>query len=407
MSSLSNRNKKADHDTQTEYQRQGLKPRSLDPDQPAEYVASNRFPWYSPRFWHGMQLGTWMRHLIRHRLAISPSRVPLAMGITGLSAINSTLATMDRWIYGQVISQVRLTQSPLFILGHWRSGTTLLHELLIRDPEHNYATTYQCFAPHHFVLSESWFTPITAFLLPRRRPMDNMAAGWQRPQEDEFALGNMGIDTPYLSMMFPNDGPECKNHLDLRDISPADHQLWQDTLNHFIRRLTYRDHRRLIIKSPPHTARVQTLLKMFPTARFVHLVRDPFALYASTVRLWKSLHQAQGLQVPKNEQWLSEYVLATHEQMYAAFDQDRELLGKNQLVELRYEDLIANTKQELRNIYQQLELGEFSRAETPVDAYLHEIKDYRPSRVVLEAPTRLLVSQRWTGYFERYGYDPE
>jgi hypothetical protein len=376
-------------------------------DLPIEHIVHNRFPWYSPRFWHGMRLGTWLRQLGRHRMAISPSRVPLAMGITGLGAINSMLAKLDELIYGRVIAQVRLTESPLFILGHWRSGTTLLHELLIRDPEHNYPTTYQCFAPHHFVLSESWFAPISSFLLPRRRPMDNMTAGWQRPQEDEFALGSLGIDTPYLSMMFPNNGPACREYLDLRDLTPAARKKWQEALLIFFRRLSYQDNRRLIIKSPPHTARVRTLLEMFPEARFVHLVRDPYAIYTSTMRLWKSLHQAQGLQVPKNQQWLSEYVLNSLERMYAAFDEDRALLGENQLVELHYEDLVANTKHELKRVYQQLELGDFSRAEVAVEAYLHETRNYRPSRVHLDAPTRQLVGRRWAGYFQRYGFDPE
>jgi hypothetical protein len=340
-------------------------------------------------------------------MAVSPSRLPLAVGITGLSAFNSTLAKVDELIYRRKIAQVRLTVPPLFILGHWRSGTTFLHELLIRDPEHNYPTTYQCFAPHHFVLSESWFTPITSFLLPRRRPMDDMAAGWQRPQEDEFALGSLGIDTPYLSMMFPNDGSTCREYLDLRGLTSADRRQWQETLLNFFRRLSYRDSRRLIVKSPLHTARVRTLLEMFPDARFVHLVRDPYALYASTMRLWKSLHLAQGLQVPKNQQWLSEYVLNSMERMYAAFAEDRALLAKNQLIELRYEDLVVNTKHELKRIYQHLELGDFARAEAPVNAYLLEIKDYRPSQDHLDSSTRQLVSRRWAGYFQRYGYDPE
>ena len=377
------------------------------PGPTTEHIVNNRFPWYSPRFWHGMRMGTWLRQLGRHRLAISPSRIPLAMGITGLGAINSTLAKVDELIYRRKIAQVRLPESPLFILGHWRSGTTFLHELLIRDPAHNYSTTYQCFAPHHFVLTESWFAPITSFLLPRRRPMDNMVAGWQRPQEDEFALGSLGIGTPYLSMMFPNDGPACREYLDLRDLTPAERGRWQAALLYFFRRLSYRDPRRLIVKSPPHTARVRTLLEMFPTARFVHLVREPYALYASTMRLWKSLHLAQGLQVPKNEQWLSEYVLDSLERMCAAFAEDRTLLGDHQLVELRYEDLIANTKHELKRIYQQLELGDFSRAEGPVDSYLLEVQNYRPSQIHLDRATRQLVRTRWASYFERYGYDPE
>ncbi len=38
--------------------------------------------------------------------------------------------------------------------------------------------------------------------------MDNMAAGWNRPQEDEFAVLALGAPTPYSRMAFPNDPAE-------------------------------------------------------------------------------------------------------------------------------------------------------------------------------------------------------
>ena len=28
----------------------------------------------------------------------------------------------------------KIDQPPVFIIGHWRSGTTMLHELMIQDP---------------------------------------------------------------------------------------------------------------------------------------------------------------------------------------------------------------------------------------------------------------------------------
>src|SRR5687768_18104609 len=46
---------------------------------------------------------------------------------------------------------------------------------------------------------------------------------------------------------------------------------------------------RSILKSPPHTCRVPTLLRLFPDARFVHIVRDPYAVYPSTLHLWRIL----------------------------------------------------------------------------------------------------------------------
>ena len=89
------------------------------------------------------------------------------------------------------------------MIGHWRSGTTLLHELLVRDPRHTYPDTYACFAPNHFLVSGWWMKPCLKVLLPSQRPIDNMPAGWDHPQEDEFALCNMGVPSPYLTIIFP------------------------------------------------------------------------------------------------------------------------------------------------------------------------------------------------------------
>ena len=45
------------------------------------------------------------------------------------------------------------------MIGHWRSGTTLLHELLVLDPRHTFPDTYACFAPNHFLVSGWWMKP--------------------------------------------------------------------------------------------------------------------------------------------------------------------------------------------------------------------------------------------------------
>ncbi|NOY30754.1 MAG: sulfotransferase [Planctomycetes bacterium] len=366
-------------------------------------VVKNPIPWYTPRFWHGMRLSTWLSALVRNRFALS--KLPTSFSITFFSLFNSLFAAADQMVYGSRVARVEIEQPPLFILGHWRSGTTFLHELLIRDPEHTFPTTYQCFVPHHFVLTERWITPWTEGLLPNRRPMDNMAAGWQRPQEDEFALGILGVPTPYLSMMFPKRGPVYPEYLDLQDLSDAERQRWRDELDNFFRRLTYRNPRRIIVKSPPHTARVRTLLEMYPHAKFVHLVRDPYDLFVSTVNLWKSLNEVQRMQGLGDQSWIEEYVLSTHERMYAAYEQDRNLLREDQLYELRYEDLVDNPHDRVRDLYAKLELGDFSRAEPAIVKHLAEVKNYRRNHYELPEQKRSAISERWAGYFERYGYE--
>jgi len=367
-------------------------------------VVKNPFPWYSPRFWHGMRFTTWMRALIRNRFAVSLAKLPTALSITGFSCFNSAAAAAEQLVYGRRIAKVELQQPPIFILGHWRAGTTFLHELLIRDPAHTYATTYQCFAPHHFVLTDAWITPWTAKILPNRRPMDNMAAGWQRPQEDEFALGNLGVPTPYASMMFPQGGPQHEAYLDLHDLSPAQRQAWQHALLRFFQRITFCDPRRIVVKSPPHTARVRTLLEMFPEAKFVHITRDPYALFVSTINLWKSLNEVQRMQGAGEQEWVEEYVLRCHEKMYTAYEADRQLLGKHQLYELRYEELISQPLETLHDVYQQLDLGDFARLKGPAQRHLADVKNYRRNHYELSEEKRAVVCQRWAGYFERHGY---
>lgn len=117
------------------------------------------------------------------------------------------VTVVAKGLYGTIPENTQLKQPPVFIIGHWRTGTTLLHELLILDPRHNFPNTYQCLEPNHFLLTEKFFKSYFNFLLPTRRPMDNMEAGWDKPQEDEFALCMMGQPSPYLDVAFPNNPP--------------------------------------------------------------------------------------------------------------------------------------------------------------------------------------------------------
>jgi hypothetical protein len=372
---------------------------------PASRTVKHPLAWYMPRFWHGMRFSTWMRELARNRFAISPSRVPMTCAITGFSVFNSGLAALERAVYGRRIDAVELAEPPLFILGHWRAGTTFLHELMIRDPAHTYATTYQCFAPHHFVLSERFVTPWSGIFVPERRPMDNMAAGWDRPMEDEFALANLGALTPYLSMMFPNRGEKYPEYLSLRDVPPAEREAWKRDLLQFIKRLSLDDARRIVIKSPPHTARVRLLLEMFPNAKFVHIARDPEAIYSSTIKLWQALNTEEGLQAVRDDSWLSNSVVESLKRMYDAYLEDRKLLADNQLVELRYEELVQNPKQQLRTIYERLDLGDFGRVEPALDEHLAEVSGYRTNRHARDESVRDVIRREWARYFEEFGYE--
>ncbi len=241
------------------------------------------------------------------------------------------------------------------------------------------------------------------FLIPSRRPMDNMITGWERPQEEEFALCNMGIPSPYLTMIFPNEPPQYPEYFDLETLSPAERRGWQDALLWFLQRLTFRHQKRIILKSPPHLARIKALLEIFPDARFVHIVRNPYTLYASTIKLWKSLYQYQALQVPQFKH-LDEYVFSCFEKMYSAFESQKHLLDPSRLHEVRYEDLVRDPVGEMRRLYDHLELGEFETLQPQLAKYLQQNDGYRTNTYEIDAELQREIDRRWGPFMRRYGY---
>ena len=248
-----------------------------------------------------MPLGVWLPLVAEHHARASLTRWGLMVTITAAAAFNSVAEALSTARFRRQLQSPPTTPPPLFIIGHWRSGTTLLHELLMLDDRFCCPNTYQCFTPGHFLLTESFMTAAIGWMIPSKRPMDDVAAGWDRPQEDEFALMNMGAPSPYRRMAFPVTSPAVPQALDLAGLAPADLDRWRAALRRFLGMLAVADPRRPVLKSPPHTARVGVLAEMFPEARFLHVVRDPFVVFASTMRLWRSLHDVQGLQVDRGE----------------------------------------------------------------------------------------------------------
>jgi len=358
---------------------------------------------WMPRFWEGCDFFAWIRLLARNRFAVHWSCLYIAVIITVVSFVHSILRLVQEICYRRQIVRTRIREAPLFIVGHWRTGTTLLHELLILDGRHTYPTTYECLEPNHFLLTEKLVTRWLWFLMPSRRPMDNMAAGWDRPQEDEFALCMMGQPSPYLTIAFPNHPPQFPEYLDLAGLSPRALRAWKNAFYGFLQRLTLKDPRRLILKSPPHTCRIKVLLELFPDARFVHIVRDPYVVFPSTMKLWKSLYMTHGMQRPTFD-GLEEHVLATFPRLYQRLAADRHRIAPGRFFELRYEDLVRDPICQLRSLYGQLELGDFEKVRPQVETYLAGLRGYETNRYELTPIQHAEISQRWGRVIDLYGY---
>lgn len=360
----------------------------------------------APRMWLGCDFFAWMRLLVRNRCAVHWSLWGIAAIDTVAGVVNTLLRWAEHIIYGRRIARTPIQHAPLFIIGHWRTGTTFLHELLILDERHTFPTSYECFVPNHFVLTERFLPWLLSWLMPERRPMDNMAMGWDRPQEDEFALCMLGQPSPYLTCAFPNHPPQYPEYLDLEHLSPQALASWKDAFFRLVQRLTFMHPKRLILKSPPHTCRIKTLLDLFPDARFVHIVRNPYIVFPSTVNLWKALYRAHGLQRPTFA-GLEEHVYQTFLHFYERLEQGRQQIDPSRFYELRYEDLIRDPVEQVRALYQHMDLGGFDELLPRLEHYLAGTKDYATNRYELSPALRAEISQRWGDVIHKYGYtDP-
>ncbi len=345
----------------------------------------------------------WFSLLARNRFSIAPTCWGMASIISLFAPCNIFFSLLQRARYGRKIAETDLAGDPVFVIGHWRSGTTYLHELLVRDSQFTYPNTYDVFAPNHFLASGAVIKPWAKYLLPATRPMDNVAAGWERPQEDEFALCNLGLRSPYLTIAFPNR-PQDAEYLDLSGVPGEAIERWQERFLWFLKCLTIRTPKRIVLKSPPHTARVRLLLEMFPKARFIHIVRDPYVLFPSTINLWSALYRDHGLQIPRFK-GLEERVFETFCRMYEAFHRDRPGVPAGQIADVRYEDLVASPLDELERLYHELRLDGFDEARSAVEPFVGQQREYKTNRYEIAPELRREIAHRWRFYFDRYGYE--
>ena len=359
---------------------------------------------WAPRVWEGSDFFAWLRLLSKNRFRVEPPYWYIAAIVSGVSFGQTLMRWSQTGLHGDHIARTCIGQPPIFVLGHWRTGTTLLHELLILDERHTSPTTLQCFEPCNFLLTEHLFKKYGSILLPDKRPMDNMAAGWDRPQEDEFALALLGLPSTYTDFAFPNNPSIHPGSLDLSGLTPRQYETWKRTFYRFIQSVAYKDPRRLVLKSPPHTARIPALLELFPDAKFVHIVRDPRVLFSSTVNLWMSMAKRHGFQTPKRTPELEAKVFREFRTIHERYRATEGLIPKGNLVEVRYEEFVKDLVGGTERLYAGLSLDGFAEAEPKLEAYAKRSASYETNKYEQSVELQERIAKEWGDIIESQGY---
>lgn len=352
-----------------------------------------------PKFWFGCSAGGWARLLRDNRFGVAWYWWPLILLISMATLGNAVLGWFARIRFNRVVRQAAVGDAPVFIIGHWRSGTTLLHRLLCQDAAHTYPTLYACCQPNHFLLTAKLVTKLFPIPQGATRLLDDAGVDWDNPEEEELALCNLGIPSPYVDAVFPQNAGLYDAYYTLHSLSSAERNRWMQTYTSFLRQVTAHRPGRLVLKNPLNSFRINILRERFPEARFIHVIRDPFEVYASSLRALHVMTCSQSLQRGNEPDW-SEYVLGRYVRLQEAIDDARGDVPAGHYAEVRFEDLIRNPSGELRRLYDELGLP-WTEALGQTDLATDHRK--RGSRDKDERE-RKLIMQHWGAYIQRWGY---
>jgi len=347
-----------------------------------------------------MTLGEYVRLLRKHHFAVAPAYWPRAAFMAGMGVLNSVVGGHETRVYGPELASVRI-RPPLFILGHWRSGTTHLHNLLATDTQFAYPNVYQVLNPHTFLTTERCSKVL--FASPRTRIMDDVPLNAEVPFEDEFATCGT-LHSPFLTWVFPRDAEQYHKYLTFREVPEREVAEWAAALTLFYRKLTWKYGRPLLLKSPPHTGRIKLLLDMFPDARFVHIHRNPYVVFQSTRRQNEVSLRTMGLQ-HFDVQRIAGVVIERFRIMYDSFFEERSLIPEGRFHEVCFEELEKDPVGQVKRIYDNLDMPGFDAAQSSLQRYVDSIVSYRKnSYPELSSSLRRDVGRAWRRNFEEWGY---
>lgn len=351
----------------------------------------------------------WMQLLKAYGRRIPPRYWPRVAFTSAMALLNGAVARWDRQRESEELADLPL-RSPVFVLGHHRSGTTHLWNLLAQGDHFAYPTILQAVFPHSFLTFEPVIRTPAKVFTPRKRPQDQVALEPDSPIEEERALCTSTFVSIQMARHFPEERQAFEAYLTLRHIGPRERARWVSAFRRFARKLALRHgvHKTLLFKSPEHTARIRTLLEVFPDARFVHIHRDPFQVYASTLDMEEKTGPLYAFQSWPSPRAREDFVLWRYRAMYEAFFDDLPRIPNGRLAQISYSQLRSEPMKTLEQVHETWGTSFRPRFRAAVAAYLHRISDYRTNRrPELSEATKARVVRAWRPMFEHFGYDTQ
>lgn len=296
-------------------------------------------------------------------------------------------------------------QPPLFVLGHWRSGTTHLHYLLASDPQLGFLNNYQSIFMRMSFLGSGWMDKIVNHFMPKTRPQDNIEMDAYKPAEEEQPLTNLTNASGMQSFFFPRNRSYHDKYNLFQGITAKEKKNWQKHYDYMLRLISLANKKKpLLLKNPHNTSRVKELLEMYPNAKFVYLHRNPFDVYLSTRHLYKKMIRTQFLQEFSEEEVIDRIIYA-YRTTVGKYIAEKDLIPKDQLIEISYKELEQDGLATARKIYDGLSIPNFETAKPYFEEYLNSKKNYKKNKFQPIDPHIMeKIISEWQFAFEAYNY---
>ncbi len=308
--------------------------------------------------------------------------------------------------YRKHLADKPLEHDPLFILGHWRSGTTFVHNIFAQDKHFGYTTTYQTVFPHYVMALQGFFKPTMGWLMPDKRPTDNMELAPDLPQEEEFAINNACPVNYYNFWFFPERMQEyCDRFLTFKDITEEELEDFKKSFEKLVKiSLWNTGGTQYLSKNPPHTGRIKALSELYPNAKFVYLMRNPYTVFESTRNFFKNTIRPLELHSISEEQ-MEQNILRNYMELYCAYKEQKKCVSPESIYEVRFEDIEQNALGITEDIYRKLQIPGWELARPAIEKYIGGKKGYRKNRYQYDPRTVQLVNEHWGEVLDEWGYE--
>ncbi len=336
---------------------------------------------------------------------------------------------VESGLLGDELSELAINK-PIYVTGLARAGTTITTELLNHHPQ----VTSHRYSDFPFVFTPYWRN----WLLQRTRVA--VAKPVERVHGDRILVTNdspEAVEEALWMYFFPNlHRGDAQDLMDRRTDNPAFEEFYSD---HIKKLLLVRSRQRYLAKGNYNISRIRYLLKLFPDARFVVLVRKPLNHIASLAKQDRFFREAQ-IENPRirtqlgsaghfefglDLQWIGVGDENALSQIREAWEAGRQIKAwalywsmlyghlsemmaqdpdtKNQILMVPYEQLCARTGEWIDRIMAHCDLptDSFDETRTHFIKYLTQPDYYRPE---FDSSEQQEIERATTAVAAEYGY---